>query len=52
MCGQHIFLFFLFFVFFVFFVFTLGQSEPTDLTSPKVNARTERINEIYEYITR
>jgi hypothetical protein len=45
-------IFFVFFVFFLFVVFTLGQSEPTDLTSPKVNARTERINEIYEYITR
>ena len=50
MRTAHI--FFVFFVFFLFVVFTLGQSEPTDLTSPKVNARTERINEIYEYITR
>ena len=50
MRTAHI--FFVFFVFFWFVVFTLGQSEPTDLTSPKVNARTERINEIYEYITR
>jgi hypothetical protein len=52
MCGQHIYFFFFCFLFFLFVVFTLGQSEPTDLTSPKVNARTERINEIYEYITR
>ena len=51
MCGQHIYIF-VFFVFCLFVVFTLGQCEPTDLTSPKVNARTERINEIYEYITR